>query len=259
MELKRLKRNWNSLGRRDPLWAVLALEDKRGNRWDDEEFFAWGRDEIEGALEYVRSIGMEIVSGRALDFGCGVGRLTQALAARFDEVHGVDIAPSMIRLAKRYNRYPESCRYHLNEQSDLRLFPDGTFDFIYTNITLQHMEPRYSKQYVREFVRLLSPQGVLVFQLPSERIEPPSVGGRDRLSGVRRIVKSITPGFLVPAVRWVVLRLRDLRKPSMEGHGVPQVEVINLLEKEGARVVDVQLDNWTPDWIAYRYCVTKAR
>ena len=32
----------------------------------------------------------------------------------------------------------------MNREDGLRVFPDGLFDLIYSNITLQHMEPRYA-------------------------------------------------------------------------------------------------------------------
>lgn len=52
---------------------------------------------------------------------------------------------------------------------DLARFPDGTFTFIYSTLVLQHMEPQFSKGYIREFVRVLAPGGVLAFQLPAGR------------------------------------------------------------------------------------------
>jgi ubiquinone/menaquinone biosynthesis C-methylase UbiE len=76
---------------------------------------------------------------RALDFGCGVGRLAQALLPRFERVDGVDIAPSMLELAARYNKDPARCVFHLNERADLALFPDRSFTFIYTSLVLQHV------------------------------------------------------------------------------------------------------------------------
>lgn len=86
MTLKRLRRHWDLLGKKDPLWAVLALESKRGNRWGVDEFFATGQDEIEEVTKYVEALGVELDRRNALDFGCGVGRLTQALADRFEVV-----------------------------------------------------------------------------------------------------------------------------------------------------------------------------
>ena len=100
-------------------------------------------------MQYIDKLGVLQRRGRALDFGCGVGRLTQALATYFDEAVGVDIAPSMVKLAKRYNRFKARCVYYVNREADLRLFPDQQFDFIYTNIVLQHMKPEYAKSYIK--------------------------------------------------------------------------------------------------------------
>ena len=65
MNLKGLKRNWNAFGKKDPLWAILTLDEKKGSKWDVEEFFAWGRDEIEKALESVSTLGLEVRRRRA--------------------------------------------------------------------------------------------------------------------------------------------------------------------------------------------------
>src|SRR5258707_194558 len=78
-------------------------------------------------------------SRRALDFGWGAGRLSQAIARRMAEVDGVDIARSMVDLAGRHNRYGDRCRYRVNTAPDLRLFGDGAFDFVYSSIVLQHI------------------------------------------------------------------------------------------------------------------------
>jgi SAM-dependent methyltransferase len=86
----------------------------------------------------------------------------------------------MISQAKKFNRHKDRCVYLQNDRSDLVLFQDNFFDFIYTSIVLQHMRPEYSKAYLKEFLRVLSPGGLLVFQLPSRPIGPgePSVRGR---------------------------------------------------------------------------------
>jgi ubiquinone/menaquinone biosynthesis C-methylase UbiE len=48
----------------------------------------------------------------------------------------------------------------VNDQDDLRIFPDNTFDFIYSNFVLQHIKPDYTKAYIREFLRVLAPGGI---------------------------------------------------------------------------------------------------
>jgi SAM-dependent methyltransferase len=249
MTLKRLRRDWDLLGKQDPLWAVLLSNDKRGNRWEVEEFFATGEQEIDEVTTSVESLGLELDRREALDFGCGVGRLTQALADRFEAVWGVDIAPSMIEGAKHYDRHPGTCHYRLNERADLRMFETGRFGFIYSNIVLQHIEPRYQRGYLREFVRVLAPGGVLVFQLPSERIER-------RKGGLRKRIRSITPAPILRVYRRI--RWGGGSSSLMQMFGMPKDDVIELLQAEGATIVDVRADRYAgDDWVGFRYTATK--
>lgn len=167
MDLNQLKRHWEAFGSDDPLWAVLTEPDRRGGRWDLDEFLATGERDVMAVLEQLAAGSVTVQRGRALDFGCGVGRLTQALADRFDRCDGVDIAASMIEQAARINRHGDRVRYHVNDAADLRLFADGTFDLLLSLLVLQHMAPRYANRYLAEFIRVLRPGGVAVFQLPS--------------------------------------------------------------------------------------------
>lgn len=167
MELKELQRNWNDFASSDPLWAILTWHHKRERRWDLPEFFETGQREIERVLQEVAALNFPLRRGRALDFGCGVGRLTQSLGDHFDECYGVDIAPSMIQLARQYNRHDDRCTYLLNEADNLAILADHHFDFIYCILVLQHMRPEYSTKYMREFVRILAPGGLAIFQMMS--------------------------------------------------------------------------------------------
>lgn len=250
MTLKRLRRHWDLLGKKDPLWAVLALESKRGNRWGVDEFFATGQDEIEEVTKYVEALGVELDRRNALDFGCGVGRLTQALADRFEVVWGVDIAPSMIEQAKHFDRHPGTCHYLVNEWADLRMFESASFGFIYSNIVLQHIEPRYQRSYLKEFVRVLTPGGVLVFQLPSDRIERES----GTWGSLKQAIKSVAPAPILSAYE----RIRWGRRALIEMWGMPRDEVTGLLLAEGATILDVRADGFAgANWAGFRYTVTK--
>jgi len=178
MYLDRVQREWDELARRNPLAAILWPPGE-SDGWDEKAFFRTGRAEVREVLEAVSRGEPNLGRDRALDFGCGVGRLAQALCEYFDQVHGVDISPTMISLAERYNRFPNKCRYYLHSRDDLTLFPDSSFDFIYSSITLQHIKPRYTKRYLREFARLLAPSGALVFQLL----------GRPEIRGLRGVLR----------------------------------------------------------------------
>jgi SAM-dependent methyltransferase len=165
--LGELQANWNRFGEEYPYWAILT-ERARDHVWNADEFFRTGEDEISQVFERAARLGLPKTRHRALDFGCGVGRLTQALCRHFDQCDGVDIAPSMIGLAGQHNRHGVRCRYHLNDSPDLRRFENASFDFVYSGRVLQHMRPRYAMAYIREFLRVLGPGGLLVFQIPSE-------------------------------------------------------------------------------------------
>jgi SAM-dependent methyltransferase len=168
MRLEQLQENWDLFGKKDPLWAILTDPQNRDQKWELAKFFESGENEIASLLQHAQSFSFSFGRGTALDFGCGVGRLTQALSRHFDGCCGVDIAPSMIDLARTYNRHGERCKYYVNNTDNLGIFEENRFDFICSIIVLQHMQPHYSKSYISEFLRVLKPGGLLVFQLSSE-------------------------------------------------------------------------------------------
>jgi SAM-dependent methyltransferase len=244
MDIKDLRQDWDAFGKNDPLWAIITDPKKRGNKWDVSEFFETGVGEIRQLMEYIESVGVAIPRNKALDFGCGAGRLSQALAGYFAEVHGVDVAPSMIDLARRYNRCGDKCTYHLNDCSSLALFGDDTFDLVYSNITLQHIDPVNAKKYIREFVRVLAPGGLLVFQLPG--------------AAARRVARA--KHVMAAQLLWLSRRIGYGPRPIMLMHGVKPEEVRILLEGNGARIIDISENQSAGrDWLSYRYCATKPR
>lgn len=173
MEFGELRRNWNDFGRTDPLWAILTAPEARHGGWDPDEFFRTGQTEIDAVLARVADeTGGRLPARhrRALDFGCGAGRLTQALAKHFDSVVGVDIAPSMIELARDYDRSAGRCTFTLLQGQDLHELEDASFDFVYTAHVLQHMHPRYARRYVGEFLRVLEPGGCAFIELPTRLV-----------------------------------------------------------------------------------------
>ena len=166
-KIRELRDYWERLARRDPLWAILSDPSKKGRKWNVVDFFETGRREISVLIYHIESLKIRFLRRDVLDFGCGIGRLTQALAGYFDRVVGVDISETMIKLAKVFNRFEERVCYLRNQGDDLELFEDQTFDFVYTNIVLQHLRPEMTRRYLEEFRRTLRSGGLLIFQLPS--------------------------------------------------------------------------------------------
>jgi SAM-dependent methyltransferase len=243
MSLRAVERQWTLLAKRDPYWAILAVPGKAGNGWDVDEFFATGIAEIDGVMEYLNCVYPSLARGRALDFGCGAGRVTQALARHFEHVIGIDISAPMIELARAHDRSGGRCEYLLNTRPDLSALPPCAFDFIYSNMTLQHMPARWSPRYLRELVRLLAPGGALLFQLPC----------RARGSLAER------------AARWVELAYGHIwwlfRRPNsyFEMHAQSRTRVVRLLERAGGRVLEITANEYGgPKWESLSYLAVKS-
>jgi SAM-dependent methyltransferase len=243
MQLWRVRHTWDGLGRRDPLWAVLTWPDKQGNKWTIEEFLATGRAEVDRLMGHLDRVAPACPRRSALDFGCGVGRVSQALAARFDRVVGVDVARSMIEQARAYNRIPDRCSFELNRSRRLRGFASDSFDLVYSRIVLQHMAPSLARGYVRELVRILAPGGALVFQLPERMsVDQRKLFLRAPVEGSalkRRLPRPLVRAWR--AFKYIGIYLRTAR--DMEMHGIDRDDVVALLESTGARILAINDDH----------------
>lgn len=161
MSFDEVRRDWTRLGECDPLWAVYVSPGKRGGRWDVEEFLALGRDDVARARAWLARLGRPTSWRRALDFGCGAGRLTTALAEHAERVTGVDVSPPMLETARSIDATGR-CEFALNDAPDLKLFGDDEFDLVYTALVLQHLPREVIEGYLPEFVRVLAPGGTAV-------------------------------------------------------------------------------------------------
>jgi 2-polyprenyl-3-methyl-5-hydroxy-6-metoxy-1,4-benzoquinol methylase len=155
-DLATIQRDWDAAARQNAFYNIITIPGLT-----EQEFWERGEREIEDVLDRVGVVRRM----RALDFGCGIGRLTQALGRHFVQVDGVDISSEMIGLAKQHNRH-KHCFYHHNATGDLALFAVDTFDLVYSMIVLQHMPSHLAKGYIREFLRVVRPGGYAVFQIP---------------------------------------------------------------------------------------------
>jgi SAM-dependent methyltransferase len=166
--LSDLAQAWDELAEADAMWSVLSDPDRKGGRWTTEDFIAAGEQEIAERLADARTRhGRPRAYGRALDFGCGAGRLVHALSSRFDEVVGVDVSQVMIERAEILTAGRANVTLVVNREPSLGRFPDGAFDLVYTNIVLQHVPtPELIEGYVRELVRVTATGGIALIQVP---------------------------------------------------------------------------------------------
>lgn len=161
-----LAENWQLLGAQDPLWAILSDPAKRGGGWRIDQFLETGRLEAEQIMGHLAELSLSPECHRVLDFGCGVGRITHALAGYFERADGLDVSEAMVVQARRLHQDLPNLFFHQSVSPELP-FPGQSFDVIYSRLVLQHMATDIALNYVAEFVRVLRPLGVAIVQAPS--------------------------------------------------------------------------------------------
>jgi trans-aconitate methyltransferase len=203
--------DWNALGEAQPYFAVLT-EDRflRENLSDDDRqaFFASGEADIAYLFDLIPGFAPK----SALDFGCGIGRLTRALTKRVDHVAGVDAAPSMLRLA----------RENVPNATFSSTIPEQKFDLIVSLIVFQHIPIRRGEALLDELLGHLEAGGVAALQFTFRR---PG-------SSLRRIARAVRAR--VPLVHRITQRLRGERPmPYMQMNEYEQPRVLAIMRRHG--------------------------
>ncbi|MBE9531963.1 MAG: class I SAM-dependent methyltransferase [Proteobacteria bacterium] len=247
MSLKKHKEEWEELGELDPLWAILSSHEKKFGKWDLDEFFRTGTDEIFGEMASAKELGYPKEHKSALDFGCGVGRLTRALAKHFEEVLGVDISENMLKKGRELNKEIENCTFLLSTDERLGEFQDNSTDLIYTKIVLQHVpSTELIRSYIKEFVRILKDDGLLIFQLPCH------IPLQYRFQPRRKLYTLLRTFGIKKELLYKHLGLIPIRM-----NFIPEVEVLSLLESIGAKILKVSHDETGDVTKSNTYYVTK--
>lgn len=153
---------WRALARQDPLYAVAAWPGKEGGGWQKEDFYAVGRSDWTDFRTRWRSYWPEI-GGVAVDYGCGAGRITHAMADDFEEVVGVDVSAEMAALAREASA--SNVRVELVDTVEISLAA-ASVDAVFTSHVLQHLEDEASVgQVFAEAARVLRPGGSVMAHL----------------------------------------------------------------------------------------------
>jgi ubiquinone/menaquinone biosynthesis C-methylase UbiE len=96
-----------------------------------------------------------------LDAGCGTGMMALRIAARYPgcTVHGIDISPKMIAVARRdAETQGLAVDFRVGSITDLP-YPGGSFDVVITNIMYHHLDLAEKRQAVAEIARVLKAGG----------------------------------------------------------------------------------------------------
>lgn len=176
-----MRAEWNARAREDAHYYVAFGRREQ----DDAEFLSTAKDLVGELINELKRLPPKTPGKqrRALEIGCGPGRLLRPLSRYFDQIYGVDVSDSMIALAKEKLSDVPNAFPHAIGGSDLRLFPDRHFDFVYSYAVFQHIPSAdVVFSYLRETIRVLKPGGVARLQINGL---PKTSEGYTTWSGVR--------------------------------------------------------------------------
>jgi len=217
--LSRTAETWRELGQTEPHWSVLTSDRYKAASIDQtrDEFYRTGHDQV-AFLEalFGRSGYAFPKDGVCLDFGCGVGRITLALAPHFAKVIGVDVSASHLKIAierQQQQNISNVIFKSIGQLDDISQL--DRFDMLVTFIVRQHNPPPIIAAILDRLLSHLNPGGFAVFQLPTF---------------IANYRFSISDYLAAP------------RSPNMEMHPLPQRHVYKILERNSCRLIEVRED-----------------
>lgn len=234
-----MKREWNQRARENARWYINTLRLDQS----EEEFDRSGERDVAGLIGSDLPLLCDWRAStdlRLLEIGCGIGRMSRHLAPLFQEVVGIDVSGEMIRQAQA--RLSEIPNLHFHETSgvDLALFPDESFDVVFSAYVFQHVPSAEAiEANLREAFRVLRPRGVFKFITNGVHLCPSSPGEelrQDTWSGapfpeqeVRRVAISLNAqvlGVIGDGTQycWSLLRKRAPRR--VEPELIPRVRSV---------------------------------
>jgi SAM-dependent methyltransferase len=145
----------------EPYYGVFShLEYFRENLTPErlEHFWNTGRGDIGWQLDLLRSHYGVFNPKSAIDFGCGVGRLSRALAEIVGKVYGIDVAEGMREEARK------NVPAHVEILETIDAVPVQTVDWINSTIVFQHIHPANGLPLFQKLLDRLAPGGGMTVQ-----------------------------------------------------------------------------------------------
>jgi ubiquinone/menaquinone biosynthesis C-methylase UbiE len=154
------RRFWNEKARENPYWYVSACGPYGGR--DLGEFWDSGPriwQDLKEALGYQPRAGHTVV-----EVGCGVGRLTRAIAPEVAQVHAFDISEEMLTLARKHGL--GNVTFHRTDGSSLTPLANASADLVLAYCVFQHLPSEaVLRAYLLEMARVGRPGGRIAFTL----------------------------------------------------------------------------------------------
>jgi SAM-dependent methyltransferase len=178
---EQMRESWDRRAARDAFYYVETAH------WDGDvdAFFTLGEERTRLFVDPVLwQLPRPSSESTAFDLGCGVGRFSRALAARFGRVLGVDVSAEMIRKARELHPRADYPNLEFEAGDGVKLLAAaGSQDFVFSYEVFQHMP---SEDVIRsnllEIARVLRSDGLGLVHVKTE-----SDGGRLRATVARAV------------------------------------------------------------------------
>lgn len=158
------KKIWEEIAEREAYFGVSTFEKYRAADLDDDakrEFFETGREHVDFVFRKLETaFGPLEKPAKALDYGCGVGRVLIPLAERCESVVGVDISPRMLDESRKNLSAAGLDSFELRSAEEFLDDDDAEFDLIHSFIVLQHVEPQIGYRIIEKMLESLRAGGV---------------------------------------------------------------------------------------------------
>jgi trans-aconitate methyltransferase len=228
---------WERLARKDPYWAVLTSDQYRSRHLTDEgreEFFSSGREYVDLVMRTVREhVDPGFQPRRALDFGCGVGRVLVPLAQVAERVTGVDVSESMLAEARRNCEALALPNVELVRSDDDLSLVAGAYDLVHSALVFQHLPVKRGERLFERLIGKVDGGGVCVAHFPYAMHRR-----RRMVARVQRYVPFATN--LMSA-----LKGRGFFAPQMQMNTYDLDRLLAVAQRAGAGEVHLRLmDNW---------------
>jgi methyl halide transferase len=143
----------------------------------------WDRGAAPPLLEFLRT---HRITGEVLVPGCGAGHDVRALAAQGDDVTGLDLSPTALRIARAHapagsESYAEGDLFALPREWDER------FDWVVEHTCFCAIPPAMRPDYAEAISRVLKPGGrflAIFFLDPGVEQGPPHGATREEIAGL---------------------------------------------------------------------------
>ncbi len=205
-------KDWERWGATDPYFGVLSSDRYHKDRLNDvikKEFFATGNTHIKRVFRLINeNFNQTFQPNRALDFGCGVGRITLPLAKRTAYALGVDISPSMIAEAADNAKSLGITNVGFVLSDDLLTNVVGKFSLIHSYIVLQHIPWERGRLILQELSLKVEPGGYLAVHLFIS------------CNASNLVRAAVRFRYALPPLHWLrnLIKHRPLFEPAMQLH-----------------------------------------